>query len=131
MSEEKSRVVLYAKLRKKIESTGTYSFSDNETTKKHLPQYSSTSVDLKDDSFKPKIKKNTLSLTIDELIREHEQYNSKEQQKEIKRRYSARNKESKSDSDKLIKVIWSIVIFLGIASIAVITVFLIMKFRGN
>ena len=131
MSEEKSRVVLYAKLRKKIESTGTYSFSDNETTKKHLPQYSSTSVDLKDDSFKPKIKKNTLSLTIDELIREHEQYNSKEQQKEIKRRYSARNKESKSDSDKLIKVIWGIVIFLGIASIAVITVFLIMKFRGN
>ena len=131
MSEEKSRVVLYAKLRKKIESTGTYSFSDNETTKKHLPQYSSTSVDLKDDSFKPKIKKNTLSLTIDELIREHEQYNSKEQQKEIKRRYSARNKESKSDSDKLIKVIWGIVIFLGIASIAAITVFLIMKFRGN
>ena len=131
MSEEKSRVVLYAKLRKKIESTGTYSFSDNETTKKHLPQYSSTSVDLKDDSFKPKIKKNTLSLTIDELIREHEQYNSKEQQKEIKRRYSARNKESKSDSDKIIKVIWGIVIFLGIASIAVITVFLIMKFRGN
>lgn len=131
MSEEKSRVVLYAKLRKKIESTGTYSFSDNETTKKHLPQYSSTSVDLKDDSFKPKIKKNTLSLTIDELIREHEQYNSKEQQKEIKRRYSARNKESKSDSDKIIKVIWGIVIFLGIASIAAITVFLIMKFRGN
>ena len=130
MSEERSRVVLYAKLRKKIENMGVYSFSETDTTKKHLPQYSSTTVDLKDDSFKPRIKKNTLSLTIDELIKEHEQYNSKEQQKEIKKRYSAQNKEYKSVS-KVTKIIWGIVIFLGVSGVALLVILLLLKFRGS
>ena len=128
MEEEKSRVVLYAKLRKKIENMGVYSFSETDTTKKHLPQNNPSSVEIKDDSFKPRIKKNTLSLTIDELIKEHEQYNSKEQQKEIKRRFSKQNKNN--DQNTLIKVVWIITILVLVAGIAFIVVYLLMN-GGN
>ena len=128
MEEEKSRDVLYAKLRKKIENMGVYSFSETDTTKKHLPQYNPSSVEIKDDSFKPRIKKNTLSLTIDELIKEHEQYNSKEQQKEIKRRFSKQNKNN--DQNTLIKVVWIITILVLVAGIAFIVVYLLMN-GGN
>lgn len=130
MEEEKSRVVLYAKHRKKIEKIGVYSFSENDTAKKHLPQYNQSSVKMIDDSFKPKIKKNTLSLTIDELIKEHKQYNSKEQQKEIKRRYSHQNRvNNKNENSKAIKFVWVLIVFLLIAAIAILVVFIILGVR--
>ena len=125
MEEDKSRVILYAKLRKKIENMDAYSFSESDVVRKHSPQYKPSSVEIQDDTFKPKIKKNTLSLTIDELIKEHEQYNSKEQQKEIKRRFSKQNKNN--DQNTLIKVVWVTTILVLVAGIAFIVVYLLMN----
>ena len=112
--EEKSRVIFYAKLRKKIENIDSYSFSDSEAIKKHLPtkkKKQNNNDEIIEDLFKPKIKKNTLSLTIDELIKEKNDYNDKKRHKEINKKFSQRVRERKGNNTNN-SLIWFIIVLL-------------------
>lgn len=93
--EEKSRVIKYADLRQKISHMDAYSFEETplkteSTSKKNA--HISPAKKRTDTAEGEGIKRNTLSFTIDELVKESETYNSANQKKETKKRFKAKQK---------------------------------------
>lgn len=90
--ENKSRVVKYESLRKKIANMDVYSFDETDEVAKNLPKSSSrkTSEEVNED---PPIKKNTLSLSIDQLIEANEAYDQEVKKKETESLYQEKKKE--------------------------------------
>ncbi len=120
----KSRVEEFTELRKKISSLDTYSFDESPTQKKNLPPTSGDHLKpLGEDNPRKTdtvgIKKNTLSLSIDELIKEHDSYDSAAQKKEAREMYHKRKKEERRNSKNVFGTlsfwIWVIIIMLIIA----------------
>ncbi len=127
--ENKSRVIKYADLRKQISNMDVYSFEDTSTTKKKLPESSAHSANSQMIEKKnvDGIKRNTLSLSIDELVKEHESYDSNSQRKETKHRYKAMKKgEHKSFSFSMSNLAWLILIVLCL----VIAALIVLVFTG-
>lgn len=94
--EKKSRVIKYQSLRKKISNMDVYSFVEQEDVAKNLPPVSHLSPE--ENPLPPSsdgIKKNTLSVTLDELIASHESYFQESEKKEMKERYKQKQKERK------------------------------------
>lgn len=118
---DKSRVVKYADLRKKISNIDVYSFEESKDVGKNIPtpvnmnhkkataeftkitEKPETEVILQEKNLKASksgIKKNTLSMSIDELIKEYDTYDSTSQKKDAKARYHKKVKEEKNASHK-------------------------------
>lgn len=108
---EKSRVVFYEEHRKKISNIDTYSFvgiSKSKEVSNVLQKDKDHSEPVKQDDG---IKRNTFSMSIDELIRQSDQYSSKTQDKEIKSLYNEKKKKNiRKNRFSLSKIIiWSAV----------------------
>lgn len=120
---EKSRVIHYAELRKKISDIDAYSFE-----KKTLSSLSEddkaleeSDVESNEEKTGTGITRNTFSMSIDELIKEHDLNDSKSQKKEVQTRYNQVKKENKSKR----KVAVSTIIMWSCVSV-VLAVFLIL-----
>ncbi len=120
---EKSRVIHYAELRKKISDIDAYSFE-----KKTLSSISEddkmleeSNVESNEEKTGTGITRNTFSMSIDELIKEHDLNDSKSQKKEVQTRYNQVKKENKSKR----KVAVSTIIMWSCVSV-VLAVFLIL-----
>ncbi len=120
---EKSRVIHYAELRKKISDIDAYSFE-----KKTLSSISEDDKTLEESDVESNeektgtgITRNTFSMSIDELIKEHDLNDSKSQKKEVQTRYNQVKKENKSKR----KVAVSTIIMWSCVSV-VLAVFLIL-----
>lgn len=141
---EKSRVILYASLRKKISNMDVYSFSETPTVSKNLPKSAPRMSHLSTDTPIPKglpekpapeeprnpgIRKNTLSLSIDELIKENDTYDSKNQEKATKKEFLKKQKSGKPQRKDIInRIIWVSIALIVICLLALIIVVLV---RGN
>lgn len=126
---DKSRVVRYADLRKKISNMDVYSFEDSETTRKNLPPttmnhaYGSLENDNPQVTDQNGIKRNTLSLSIDELIKEHDTYDSEAQRKEAKERYHRKKREERSRTRhgfSLKALAWVLIVLTTLALVVLI-----------
>ncbi len=120
---EKSRVIHYAELRKKISDIDAYSFE-----KKTLSSISEDDKTLEESDVESNeektgtgITRNTFSMSIDELIKEHDLNDSKSQKKEVQTRYNQVKKENKGKR----KVAVSTIIMWSCVSV-VLAVFLIL-----
>ena len=106
---QKSRVVLYAELRKKIEQMDDYSFleeKDSQTSKTGL-------------------KRTTLTLSLEEIAKEQEKFDEKKIQEETKRRFRKSKKEKKHPVDVarilIISMISVVVIVILVLLIVLLT----------
>ena len=81
--ENRSRVERYKDLRRKIENMDRYSFAETATSKRNLPQHGSLETSNKNKG----ITKNTLNMSIEELIHENDVYAEEQKKKEIKEKY--------------------------------------------
>ncbi len=120
---EKSRVILYADLRKKISDIDAYSFekktiSSLQDEGKILDEKETGSTDQNTGSG---ITRNTFSMSIDELIKEHDLHDSKSQKKEVQARYNQARKANRGKR----KIPLSTIIMWSCVS-AVLAVFLIL-----
>jgi len=103
MGEKQTRVNLYTELRNQIDRMDTYSFDDKDREKK----YSSSSIPIiheeamiNSEIKTEHIKKNTLSISIDELIKQHDEYTSSFEKKELNKKYKEVKRRKKSSSKK-------------------------------
>lgn len=123
--ENRSRVERYKDLRKKIENMDVYSFAETSTQKRNLPQHASHEDGQEMAEKTPKgITKNTLNMSIEQLIKEHDSYTQEQQKKAIKDKYREKRKPfhlAKSD-------LWRILLFVAIAIIVLVVVALIVLF---
>lgn len=114
----KSRVERYQALRKKISEMDNYSFDVPTTTVKPEEKKETSQV----------IKRTTLSLSIDELMKENSSTASLEKKREMKSRYSHRKKEEKKARRAFsLKILaWTLIVFL----IVVVVVLLALVISG-
>ena len=117
--ENRSRVERYKDLRRKIENMDRYSFTETASAKRNLPQHGSLEVPLVNKG----ITKNTLNMSIDELIHDHDAYAEEQKKKEIKEKYRQEKRKTfhmeKSDVLRL-------VLFLAIGLILIVAIALIV-----
>lgn len=115
---DKKRVVLYADLRKKISNMDVYSFEETDSYRKNIPQVSSDSDEEKESTSSPVIKRNTLSLSIEDLIKENENYEANKKKNE--------NVEKIKQKHKISSWIW-----ITVGAIAtILVVFLVLIIAG-
>ncbi|MFA6861028.1 MAG: hypothetical protein WCR56_01415 [Bacilli bacterium] len=144
---QKCRVVRYADLRKKISNMDVYSFQESQSQKRNLPSskpvhqkaseasitndvtnYVPGVVNKGDNNVnKDGIKRNTLSLSIDELIKEYDTYDSTTQKKEAKAKYQKKVKEEKKSHHQgfsLATLVWALIglIMAGIVALIVLVI---------
>ncbi|HBD05959.1 MAG TPA: hypothetical protein DCY93_00920 [Firmicutes bacterium] len=127
----KTRVEEYKKLREEIENIDMYSFDDPKkmppVTKKEvlLPVHN---IDDYDDDFpvsvdekmeSDHIKKNTLSMTIDEIIQQHNAYKDKVQKKELDEKVKEKNAKNKKTFD-LKTILWIVIGAIVVVFIVII-----------
>lgn len=127
--EEKSRVLKYADLRTKISRMDVYSFTETKTTRKNLPKHnlagSPASLETPSESLSdPKIKKNTLSLTIDELLNEKSD-RKKETSKKLARKEARKKKRAGRVKISSRVVIFAVLITLAILFFVLLALFLL------
>ncbi len=110
----KSRVILYAELRKKISDIDTYSFDNHALSMAEEEKTKEESVPSETEVLKPEnpdegIKRNTFSMSIDELIKEHNLYDTKTQEKKTQARIQKIKKEKRHNGKPPIFriVLWS------------------------
>jgi len=131
MSDKETRVGLYSGLRDKIEKMDTLSFDDPDRDSKYGLNGSNPSTDIvHEESMSSRqledqhIKKNTLSISIDDLIKQNDDYTMALEKKEIDKRYrSVKKRQKEKLSRKSIVVIISscvafifliVIIFVGL-----------------
>ena len=122
----KSRIEEYKKLREEIENIDVYSFDD---PKKYPIKKNENIVEIHDlDELWQKFlwirqRKNTLSLSIDELIRRHEAYTETLQKEEIEKKLKE-NKERKKLNNKfnisLRTFVWAFCIIIVVVIIIIV-----------
>ena len=114
MAEKETRVGLYAELRDQIDKMDTLSFDDPDRDKQYgLNGNSAQGVpviheeSLSEDELKDShIKKNTLSISIDDLIKQNDDYTMAMERKELDKKYrSVKKKQRKEINAKMWKII--------------------------
>ncbi len=120
---EKSRVIHYAELRKKISDIDAYSFEKKALSSLSEEDKTLEDTDAVSDNQKTGkgITRNTFSMSIDELIKEHDLNDTKSQKKEVQTRYNRVKKENRSKR----KVAVSTIIMWSCVSV-VLAVFIIL-----
>lgn len=124
MSDKETRVGLYSGLRDKIEKMDTLSFDDPDRDSKYGLNGNSSNV-VHEESMSSRqledqhIKKNTLSISIDDLIKQNDDYTMALEKKEIDKRYKSVKKRQKEKLSKknLIILVSSCVAFVLLAVI--------------
>lgn len=126
MESDKSRVAKYAQLRKQIAMMDEYTF---EPAKKEEPK---VSLSMKEEILKedepdviPGIKRNTLSVSLDQIISNQSSQDLKEKEKQTRNAYLKKQHDEKIKKIKKI-VLWSAVVVL-IALILMICLVLLFK----
>lgn len=126
----RSRVEKYAELRKKIDNMDVYTFDDPDIAQKaEAIREESLREETIDEAMSPEevkqahIKKNTLSLTIDELIKQHEDYTRTLEKAEIEKRVKGAKKEFKA---KRAKVSLTVVLLSALGIIVIIAVVILI-----
>jgi ATP-dependent Zn protease len=92
--ENKSRVIKYENLRKQIANMDVYSFEDTDEVKKNIPDVT-PDEDTKEVILTEGVKKNTLSMSLDQLIKSNESYHEELKKEETKKIYKKKKKELK------------------------------------
>jgi len=130
MSKKDTRVIIYSELRDKIDKMDTLSFDDPDRDKKYgingekpiLPVHheeSMSSEELKNGH----IKKNTLSISIDELIKQNDDYTMALEKKELNQKYKSMKKEQGKARGK------KLALYIGIpAAIVIVAIVLFLIF---
>ena len=125
--QEKSRVILYAELRKKISCIDNYSFASENPKENDDKAIEHDEIPVSSPNENNVIKRNTLSISIDELIKERDRYDSIAQEKETRKRYHDKKKEEKIkkkiSASKVI--IWSSISVVVIAFVVLLTLLLL------
>ncbi len=131
----KSRVEEYKKLREEIENIDVYSFDDPKkmppVTKKetivpvhNLDDYDDDfPISVNDSMENDHIKKNTLSMTIDEIIQQHNAYKDRVQKKELDEKVKEKNAKNKKAFD-LKMVLW--IVIAAIVAVFIVIIGLVM-----
>lgn len=102
----RSRVEKYAELRKRIDNLDVYTFDDPAVTTKTQFESNSFQAPVQEQPMstaevqEAHIKKNTLSLSIDELIKQHEEYTRTIAKAEIDKKYKDMKKEGRIERTK-------------------------------
>ena len=130
MAKKDTRVIIYSDLRNKIDKMDTLSFDDPDRNKKYglngekpfLAVHHEESMS--DEEIKSNhIKKNTLSISIDELIKQNDDYTMALEKKELNKKYrSIKKKQSKQKSKKLALYIGISVVVVAIIAVVLIVV---------
>lgn len=126
--EEKSRVILYEDLRKQISNIDNYSFSrlTNAEIEKNEEKVSVSSVE--NETNEKGIKRNTLTLSIEELLDDNRKYDSHAQEKEMKRKYQNVKREGKKKVSPSKVIIWVSVSLVVVAFLIFIILVLLEVF---
>lgn len=124
--EGKTRVERYADLRRSIERMDTLSFSDPDRDEKYglnsnRDDYLHDVTITKEQAEDPHIKKNTLSISIDDLIKQNDEYVNTMEQKELDKQYkAARHRQRMLGKNKAIRLIIIISSIIIIAAVVLI-----------
>lgn len=129
--ENKSRVLKYQELRKKISNMDVYSFQETDEVRKHLPPVShdGEKEEETDESSAP-IRKNTLSVSLDELIRTNEEQDEQKEKEKTKALYQEKKKEGKKDRH-LTQGQILLIVLLSFVLIIALVVLLVVFTKGN
>lgn len=127
MEEKSTRVVLYAKLRDEIDKMDTFSLDSDKKSKEYGIDTSSrdTIPIVHEDAMSPdelkdrRIKKNTLSISIDELIKQNDDYTVTLEKKELDQKYKDVKKKEKGS-------FWKWLLSHKLLLVAIIVVFLVL-----
>ena len=124
--ENKSRVIKYESLRKKIQNMDVYSFEETPDVAKNIPEVKDISGSDEKDMTNESIKKNTLSLSLDELIKANDSYEEEKEKEETKKAFKRKEKNRKKQEKKRITIkFWMLLI--PIAVILAVVVFFLIK----
>jgi hypothetical protein len=127
MAEKETRVGLYAGLRDQIEKMDTLSFDDPDRDSKYgLKQKKAEDPDpdaLSDEDLRnPHIKKNTLSLSIDDLIKQNDDYTLAMERKELDKKFKEVKKKQRQENRGKTIIVWSCVALGVLIIVAVILI---------
>jgi cation transport ATPase len=126
LMENKSRVIKYESLRKKIQNMDVYSFEETPEVAKNIPEVKDFSGSDGKDMTNESIKKNTLSLSLDELIKANDSYEEEKEKEETKKAFKRKEKSRKKQEKKRITIkFWMLLI--PIAVILAVVVFFLIK----
>lgn len=126
LMENKSRVIKYESLRKKIQNMDVYSFEETPDVAKNIPEVKDISGSDEKDMTNESIKKNTLSLSLDELIKANDSYEEEKEKEETKKAFKRKEKNRKKQEKKRITIkFWMLLI--PIAVILAVVVFFLIK----
>ena len=131
MEEKQTRVNLYTELRNKIEKMDTLSFDDpNKYQDSQIPILHEEAMS-SDELQSKHIKKNTLSISIEELIKQHDEYTSSYEKKELNKKYKEvkKKRSGKVSLSSLFKNVYFL-IGLGVVVVTLIVV-LCLVFGGK
>lgn len=121
--EKQSRVEKYKKLREEISQLDTYRF-DNPYSIPQEDNLDENDIAMNDETLKTEhIKKSTLSISLDQLIKAHDEYTIMMHQEEIKKQKKEEDKEKFTKVKNL--VIVSIIIGLLIAILVILLIILL------
>ena len=133
MAEKETRVGLYASLRDQIDKMDTLSFDDPDRDKKYGLNGQTPSVgipiihedSLNEDELKDShIKKNTLSISIDDLIKQNDDYTMALEKKELDKKYrSVKKRQRKENRAKTLRL-WLIIVVSALIIAAVVLIWL-------
>ncbi len=124
--ENKSRVIKYESLRKKIQNMDVYSFEETPEVARHIPEVKETFPEDDAKLNSETIKKNTLSVSLDQLIKANDDYKEEKEKEETKKSYRKKEKERKKKEKKRFAIkFWMLLI--PIAIILAVAVFFIIK----
>lgn len=127
--ETKSRVERYEKLRKKISNMDVYSFEEQEEVAKNLPPVSDASQSSETiDEPSSEVKKNTLSLSLDQLIASNENYQEGKEKKKTKALYKKKKHERIRKERSLTQ--GKILLMVTIPCALIVVLFVVLIFTG-
>ncbi len=130
MSDKETRVGLYSDLRDKIDKMDTLSFDDPNRDSKYglngakpsdasfVHEESMTKNQLEDGH----IKKNTLSISIEDLIKQNDDYTMALEKKEIDKKYRSVKKKQRREISKKTIIILSAVLLAVLLIVAIVLI---------
>lgn len=116
--ENKSRVIKYQELRNKISQMEVYSFTQQEELGKNEPIFEDETSHRKLEG----VKKNTLSVSLDELMAQKDSLQEEKEKKETKQLYREKKKESMENHLTKGKVI----LLVSVPCVLILILFLVL-----
>ncbi len=129
--QKRTRVELYADLRDKISKMDTLSFDDPNRDEKYglnkspfpfieIHETGASEEELHSDH----IKKNTLSISIEDLIKQNDEYSSSVGKKELTKSYKEAKKSQRSFFKEILASKKKLFLFIGILALAIVLIVL-------